>query len=85
MKKFLRLLPRLDFDFVIRPITGNIVNFDLTLKPAFDWSDRWHGNTLSYWIWIDDGSSIMHVEHYALHKSVWEKNEKPILSFAVPV
>jgi hypothetical protein len=85
VKRYIRTLPLLDFEFVIRPITGNIVNFDIELRPKFDWSDRWHGSGLNYWLWVDDGYSIMHVEHFVLHKTVYDKNERPTLSFAVPV
>jgi activating signal cointegrator complex subunit 3 len=84
-KKFADMIPTLEVDYTIHPITGNIVKFSLILKPTFNWRDRWHGPVQGYWIWVDNGTTVLHHEHFQLHKTVYDKKDIPSVTFAVPI
>lgn len=49
MKKLVSYLPFLDIDCGVQPISQSILRFNVTLKPVFNWSSRWHGGTSSKW------------------------------------
>lgn len=83
--KFASMIPTLEVEYTIHPITGNIVKFSLIIKPTFTWRDRWHGPVQGYWIWVDNGTTVLHHEHFQLHKTVYEKKDIPSVTFAVPI
>lgn len=43
LSKFLSYLPRLELEVVCQPITRAILKVQLTIKPNFEWNDRWNG------------------------------------------
>jgi len=84
-KQYASYLPMLKIEPTIQPITGSIIKIHLEIEPDFTWRERWHGQTLSYWIWVDDGRDILHYEYFLLHNKAMFMEEKPSVTFAVPV
>jgi activating signal cointegrator complex subunit 3 len=85
IKKYIKLLPMLDIDYKLHPISGSITKVTLEFSVLFTWKDRWHGNSLVYWIWVDDGNDILHYESFVLHYKSLFKPEKPSTTFAIPL
>lgn len=85
LKKFISYLPLLAISYTLQPISASITKVTLEFKPEFIWRDRWHGNSLVYWIWVDDGSEILHYESFILHYKALFKNETPSTTFAIPL
>jgi replicative superfamily II helicase len=48
------MLPHLEVYAVVQPITRGIIRMSLTLTAAFKWSDRYHGSSEPFWIWVED-------------------------------
>lgn len=46
-----KLLPRLNIEAVVQPITRGILRILMTIQCEFEWNDRYHGNSESFWIW----------------------------------
>jgi len=69
LKKFVSYIPRLELDVNIMPITRAILKVQLSIKPNFQWNDRWNGKSEPFWIIVDNESEILHSEFFVLHKS----------------
>lgn len=54
IQRFVKMIPRLDVECLVQPITGNVFRFHIELNPAFNWSPRWHGGAQSFWLWVED-------------------------------
>ena len=85
IKKFISYLPILGIDYSLQPISASITKVTLEFRTEFTWRERWHGNSLLYWIWIDDGSEILHYESLILHYKALFKNQTPTTTFAIPL
>lgn len=83
--KYMRRVPNLTLDAKIQPITSTIMRITLTIKPEFDWSDRWSGPSEPFWVWVENPESqdILHSEYYVLHKRNLQDSGQ--LSFAIPL
>eukprot|EP00435_Cladocopium_sp_Y103_P029385 s1966_g7.t1 len=83
--KYMRRVPNLTLDAKIQPITSTIMRITLTIKPDFDWSDRWSGPSEPFWVWVENPESqdILHSEYYVLHKRNLQDSGQ--LSFAIPL
>jgi activating signal cointegrator complex subunit 3 len=84
LQKFISYLPKLEINYTIHPISSTISKVTLEFINQFTWKERWHGNTLVYWVWVDDGNDILHYESFVLHYKSLFKNEKPSTTFAIP-
>jgi activating signal cointegrator complex subunit 3 len=65
---FIRRLPYLEVEAVVRPITRQIIRLDLSITPAFEWSDKYHKGAEGFWVWIEDAESenIYHSEYLVI-------------------
>eukprot|EP00927_Polykrikos_kofoidii_P084346 TRINITY_DN8859_c2_g1_i1.p1 TRINITY_DN8859_c2_g1~~TRINITY_DN8859_c2_g1_i1.p1 ORF type:complete len:2277 (+),score=381.93 TRINITY_DN8859_c2_g1_i1:118-6948(+) len=82
---YMRRVPNLKLDVKIQPITSTIMRVTVIIKPDFDWSDRWSGNSESFFVWVENPESqdILHSEYYILQKrNLYEDGQ---LSFAIPL
>jgi activating signal cointegrator complex subunit 3 len=57
IQRFIRLLPRLDVRCTVQPVTSSVLRFHITLRPLFQWQNRWHGGSEAFWLWVEDGES----------------------------
>ena len=79
------MLPHLEVYAVVQPITRGIIRMSLTLTAAFKWSDRYHGSSEPFWIWVEDGENevIYHSEAFLLMKK--QKEDEHKLELTLPV
>jgi hypothetical protein len=68
LNKFARILPHIDIDVQMQPITRSILKISLTIYAEWNWNDRWNGRSEPFWIVIDNGSEILHQEYLNLMK-----------------
>ncbi|VDP59836.1 unnamed protein product [Heligmosomoides polygyrus] len=68
----MRMLPRVEVDAVLKPITYTIMQVSATVTPAFIWNDRLLGKTgaQSFWLTLEniDENLIIHQEKIAINK-----------------
>lgn len=79
----IRLVPRLDLTAHVQPITRSVMKVDLTVTPAFDFEEKIHSNSESFWIIVTDvdGEIILHHEIFILKKRY--SKEEHFVSFTV--
>jgi len=48
----------------------------LDLMPDFTWNTKMHGNSLGFWLWMEDPDEdmIIHKEYYTLHKKSYDES-----------
>jgi activating signal cointegrator complex subunit 3 len=65
IQRFVRMLPLLDIDYKVQPLTSGLILLHVELTPTFEWHGRWHGGAQSFWLLIEDGSNgrIYHHEN----------------------
>eukprot|EP01133_Synstelium_polycarpum_P001014 gene1014-1153_t len=87
--KLAKQFPKLDFDIEIQPITSTILKINLTILPYFQWSERIHGESQPFWIWVEDSENemIYHSEYFHLSRRAHATYDRePItLSFIIPI
>ena len=83
--RLMEQFPYLNVDVQVQPITRSILRFQLSLRGAFQWIDRYHGNSESWFIWVEDPSSktLLHHEYFVLSKK--EATMVHSLNFTVPL
>jgi len=66
-----RCIPYLHVEARLQPLTRSILRVSLEIHPDFEWTDRMHGSSQSFWFWVDDQNSewIYHAERFTLRKS----------------
>merc|ERR1719482_2713323 len=86
VQKYIRRVPNLELKANIQPITSTIMRISLSLKPDFDWSDRWSGPSEPFYVWVEnpENQDILHTEQFILHKrNLYDDAQQ--LSFAIPL
>ena len=93
VKRFAHMLPWLIIDKKAQPtsktyrrrigndeklITSNVVKISLEIVPDFRWNDPQHGNSQSFWIWVQDhdGLKILAEHKLTLNKKQVVDKEK---------
>lgn len=67
-------------------MTRSVLRIQLTLTPAFDWSEKLHGQALRWWILVEDSETEMlyHTEMWTLTKKMAKEGAQKV-SFTIPV
>ncbi|EPB78303.1 DEAD/DEAH box helicase [Ancylostoma ceylanicum] len=85
----MRMLPRVEVDAVLKPITYTIMQVSATLTPAFVWNDRLLGKNgaQSFWLTLEniDENLIVHQERIAINKKKVRLGETQNLIFTIPI
>ncbi|KJH43141.1 Sec63 domain protein [Dictyocaulus viviparus] len=85
----MRMLPRLEIDAVIKPLTYTIVQVSATLIPSFIWNDGFLGKTgaQSFLLTLEniDENLIIHYERIAINKKKAQNSEPHNLIFTIPI
>jgi len=78
-------VPWLEVDYRVQPVTRGILRIQLWLSCAFTWSDKHHGFSEPFWVWVEDGENdyIYHSEFHVLHKKT--RHEPAKIEFTIPV
>lgn len=79
-------IPAIDLDATLVPITRTVVRIQLSITPAFKWRDSIHGNSLRWFVWVEDSETerIYHSEIFNLTKFMCREG-KQVVAFPVPV
>lgn len=82
---FIRKLPYLEVEASVRPITRGILRIDLSITPAFDWTDRYHHGAEGFWVWVEDADNefIYHSEYLVIAKK--QMSEVAMMEITIPV
>eukprot|EP00056_Hartaetosiga_gracilis_P020004 m.17114 g.17114 ORF g.17114 m.17114 type:complete len:2059 (+) comp8097_c0_seq2:2-6178(+) len=86
-----RMIPLVELEATIRPVTRTVLRIFLNIIPTFEWNNRYHGNSLHFWIYIEDAQNehLYHAEMVTLQgKKCRSKNPDDrihTLDFTVPI
>eukprot|EP00906_Rhabdomonas_costata_P006818 RCo009880 len=83
--RMIHQLPRLDLSAHVQPITRSTLRVELTITPDFQFDEKVHGQSESFWILVEDvdGEVILHYEQFIL-KQRFAKEEHYVY-FTVPI
>ncbi|VDM79137.1 unnamed protein product, partial [Strongylus vulgaris] len=85
----MRMLPRVEVDATLKPITYTIMQVSAILTPAFIWNDRLLGKNgaQSFWLTLEniDENLIVHQERIAINKKKVRLGEPQNLIFTIPI
>src|SRR4051812_45245480 len=83
--RILNNFPTITVDAEIAPLNRDVLRIKLFLTPEFRWNDRLHGNSESYWIWVENSetSEIYHHEFFILTRK--KLNDEHELNFTIPL
>ncbi|GAM91498.1 hypothetical protein ANO11243_095490 [Dothideomycetidae sp. 11243] len=83
--KLLNNFPTLSIEAEIAPLNRDVLRMRLFITPEFDWNDRHHGKSESYWIWVENSetSDVYHHEYFILtRRKLYDEHE---LNFTIPL
>ncbi|KAF3901879.1 hypothetical protein ABW21_db0200647 [Orbilia brochopaga] len=85
IKRIINTFPIITVDVETAPLNRDVLKVRLIINPQFDWNDRLHGNSESYWIWIENSetSEIMHYEYAILSRKKFKDEHE--LNFVIPL
>lgn len=83
--RFIHMLPRLEMDVRMRPLSRSLVEVELSLLPDFHYNRKIHGTGELFWIWIEDCDSehLLHIEPFFLKASL--ASEEHVLLIHLPI
>ena len=81
----LKQFPSLEMDVTVAPITKSVIRITLFITPTFTWSDKVHGSSIPFYIWVDDPEhvEILHSEYFLLSKKQMGITQS--LVFVIPI
>ncbi len=86
--RLVHMFPTLRLTAHVQPITRSTMRVELTITPDFNWSDRYHGTSLGFWITVEDGDAekILYHQYFFLKKkfATTEDNDH-LVEFHVPL
>lgn len=53
-----RQVPTLTVEHSLQPVSHDLLRIRLVLRPQFEWSEKRHGTTEAFWVWIEDEESL---------------------------
>uniref|UniRef100_A0A0N4ZRT8 U5 small nuclear ribonucleoprotein 200 kDa helicase n=1 Tax=Parastrongyloides trichosuri TaxID=131310 RepID=A0A0N4ZRT8_PARTI len=85
----IRMLPMLEIEATVRPITHSIIEINVSLKAMFNWSDRLFGKDTStqFWLFVENVNDNRIIHHEVINfskKKVYEE-ESTDLTITVPI
>ncbi|KIW20324.1 hypothetical protein PV08_00899 [Exophiala spinifera] len=85
LSKLLDNFPTLSVEAEIAPLNRDVLRMQLFLYPEFNWNDRHHGTSESYWVWVEnsDTSEIYHHEYFILSRKKMHDSHE--LNFTIPL
>jgi pre-mRNA-splicing helicase BRR2 len=83
--KLVHMIPRLEVQVNLLPITRSLLRIDLIIEPDFIYDVKAHGGSESFWIFVEDadGDTIIHQEFFSLKMRYATEEHK--LTFFVPL
>uniref|UniRef100_A0A7S1KV15 RNA helicase n=1 Tax=Percolomonas cosmopolitus TaxID=63605 RepID=A0A7S1KV15_9EUKA len=82
---YIEFLPELDIQTKVQPITRTVLRIQLTINPKFKWSQKYHGEAESFWIWVEDmqNDTLYHSEYLLLRRK--EIQDPKVIDFKIPI
>lgn len=83
--RLVRNFPTVSVDAEIAPLNRDVLRIKLWVSPDFEWNDRIHGKSESYYIWVENSetSQIYHHEFFILNRRKLHDDHE--LSFTIPL
>lgn len=83
--KLLNNFPTVSVEAEIAPLNRDVLRIKLFVYPDFRWNDQVHGNSESYYIWVENSetSEIYHHEYFILNRRKLHDDHE--LSFTIPL
>ncbi|KAH8912792.1 activating signal cointegrator 1 complex subunit 3 [Coniochaeta sp. PMI_546] len=83
--KLLNNFPTVSVEAEIAPLNRDVLRIKLFVYPDFRWNDHIHGNSESYYIWVENSetSEIYHHEYFILNRRKLHDDHE--LSFTIPL
>lgn len=83
--KLLNNFPTVSVEAEIAPLNRDVLRIKLFIYPDFRWNDQVHGNSESYYIWVENSetSEIYHHEYFILSRRKLHDDHE--LSFTIPL
>lgn len=87
VKQLSYIIPRVELDTNVRPISRNLLAIELLITPQFRWVQREHGSRLVFRIWVDDAmhNLIYHQEMYNMTDKDYREEEVLKVSMVLPI
>ena len=87
LRECVAMLPYVDIETSLHPITRTVLRVNVTLTPKFTWNDRLHGTAEFFWVWIEDPDHdhIYHHEFVNVSKKQARVKEPIHLVFTIPI
>ncbi|UXI20572.1 homeodomain protein EmxB [Sarcoptes scabiei] len=88
VKRLSSILPNIQIEATVRPITRTILTVCIQVKPDFVWEDRYHGKTAQiFWIWLSDfeNNHIYHAESCRFTKKQVVRDDVQNFIFTIPL
>lgn len=69
--KLIGILPYVEIDAEVFPVTSNVMRVKVFLNPDFAWDEKYHGNAQFFWLTVEESDKleILHVEKIILNRS----------------
>ncbi|CDR96330.1 U5 small nuclear ribonucleoprotein [Babesia bigemina] len=66
--KLIHLVPRLDLQVFVQPLTREMLRVEVNITPDFQWDPKLHGSNEKFWLFVEDGSGekILHSQTFVL-------------------
>ena len=83
--KLVHQFPLLLLSAHVQPITRSMLKIELTITPDFEWDEKVHGSTESFWIMVEDvdGELVLFHEQFMLRQRF--ATEDHYVTFTVPI
>lgn len=53
-----RQLPALEITHSLQPVAHDLLRVRLELRRQFEWSEKHHGTTEAFWVWVEDAENL---------------------------
>ena len=83
--KIIRNFPTVTVEAEIAPLNRDILRVKLWVTAEFDWNDRIHGKSESYYIWVEDSETCHIYHHEFLILSRRKLRDDHELNFTIPL
>ncbi|KAK8810576.1 hypothetical protein WA158_007151 [Blastocystis sp. Blastoise] len=85
IKNAINILPYMDIQGILQPITSTIIRISVTLTAKFKWNNRYNGASEPFYVWLEDprNNRILHQEYFTL--TAKKAHEPATLEFAIPL
>ncbi|EKX73191.1 U5 small ribonucleoprotein-specific helicase, putative [Theileria equi strain WA] len=68
LHKLVHLIPKLNIQVFIQPLTRSRLSLEVTISPEFQWDTKYHGYQERFWLFVEDGNgeNILYSTTYIL-------------------